>query len=775
MSPSSIGVARPRPDAPAKVRGATRYAADRSAPRGLLHARLVLAHRAHARIAGIDTAAALAVPGVVAVLTAADLPIRARGRDRLTQPLAKREVVFAGQPVALVVAESVAAATDAAELVLVDLEPLPVVLDPQAAMAPDAPLAWQELAAEGDRAGSMDAQTHAGVGGGGDASIDEEDLSANVVGRHRYWEGDPGAALADAAAVREGRFSTSWVHQGYLEPQICTAWLDADGTLMLESSTQSMFGSRNEVSKALGIPQRRVRVLATNLGGAFGGKWPLFDTLVAAAALRLRRPVRLAVSRADDFASTNPGQPFITQVRVGVDSEGHFVGLEARVVADSGAFDEGTSESLAGVLVAGPYAWPAFDIRAYGVRTNRFGVGAYRGPSGPPMAFALEQLIDELAVDLALDPLELRRRNLAEPGSAMVDGEAWPVHGGHEVLDALEASEEWRSRNERPAATPARGPAASRAAAEGVGVALAYWPGATNAAAAACRMSPDGSAQVLTGVADMSGTAAGFQAIVAEVLGIDPDAVDIVAVDSASAPASPGSGGSTITYSAGRAILQAAEATARLLLEAASIELEIAVEDLELADGTVRPRGTPGRAIPIAKLVRANARAGRPPIEAHGTAAVPSLAPSVAGHVARVRVDRETGVVEVLANHVVQDVGRVLNPALVAGQQHGAAAQSVGWATLEELVHDDDGQLVTGTFLDYAMARSEDVGWLATTSVEVPAPDGPLGAKGIGEAPVLPGAAAIANAVAAATGVRLRELPMTPLRVWHALQEPDRG
>jgi CO/xanthine dehydrogenase Mo-binding subunit len=754
---SPIGVARPRPDAPAKVLGATRYAADRRIF-GLLHARLVLATHAHARLGGIDTETALAVPGVVAVLSAADLPITATGRDRLSLPLARSEVVFAGQPVALVVAETEAAAEDAAELVTVRLEALPVVLDPEAAMAPDAPLAWREIAEEGDRAGSMDAQTHAGVGGGSDASIVTEDLSANVVGRSRYWDGDVAAALDGAAVLRSGRFTTSWVHQGYLEPQACTAWLDPDGTLVVESATQSLFGSRNEVAKALGLDQHRVRVVATTLGGAFGGKWPLLDSMVAAAALKLRRPVRLAVTRAEDFAATNPSQSFVTELRIGADRDGRFAGLECRMVADAGAFDEGTSESLGGVLVAGPYSWPAFDIRAYGVRTNRFGVGAYRGPSAPPSAMALETLIDELAAELRIDPIEIRRRNLAPQGAPMVDGETWPLIGGEAVLDAMAASPIWLGRS-------------STSDDEGVGLALGYWPGATNAAAAACRMSPDGSVQVLTGVVDMSGVAGGFQAIVAEELGVSPDLVQIVALDSSAAPASPGSGGSQITYAAGRAIRKAAEATGRLLLEAAAVELEIAVEDLELVDGTVRPRGTPERAIPIAKLIRANARAGRPPIEAHGLADNPGIAPSVAGHVARVRVDRATGAVEVLEDHVVQDVGRVLNPALVAGQQHGGAAQAIGWATLEALVRDEKGQLQTGTFLDYAMPRAADVGRLSTTSVEVPAPEGPLGAKGIGEAPVIAGPAAIANAVAAATGLRLRDLPMSRARVWAALRD----
>jgi CO/xanthine dehydrogenase Mo-binding subunit len=753
---SPVGVARPRPDAPAKVRGATRYAADRPV-RGLLHARLVLAPRAHARIAGIDVAGTHDTPGVVAVLAAGDLPLVGRGADRLSMPLAESEVVFAGQPVALVVARTPEAAADGAEQVIVDLDPLPAAVDPEASMRPDAPLARVDLAEEGDRSGSMDAQTHAGVGGGGDDSIDAEDLSANVTGRYRYRDGDVTAAFASAAAIREGRFASQWIHQGYLEPQACTAWLDENGDLVLETSTQSLFGARNEVAKALGWPQRRVRAVATPLGGAFGGKWPLLDTLVAAAAVKLRRPVRLVATRSEDFAAMNPGQPFATTLRIAADADGRFTALAARIVADAGAFEEGSAESLAGVLIAGPYAWPAFDIKAYGVRTNRFGVGAYRAPSAPAMAFAIETLVDELAAGLGLDPIELRRRNVAAAGSPTVDGEAWSPHATNEVLDALEATEVWRGRGSGPEG-------------EGVGLALAYWPGATNAAAAACRMSPDGSVQVMTGVVDMSGVAGGFQAIVADVLGVSPDLVQVQALDSASAPASPGSGGSTITYSAGRAIRRAAEATAQRLLQAAALQLEIAVEDLELVDGVVRPRGTPERAIPIDKVVRANARAGRAPIEGHGRADEPSLAPSVSGHVVRVRVDRATGAVTVLEDHVVQDVGRVLNPALVVGQQHGAAAQAVGWATLEALVHDEGGQLQTGTFMDYALPRADDVGRLSTTQIEVPAPEGPLGAKGIGEAPVIAGAAAVANAVTAATGLRLRELPMTRQRVWRALQ-----
>lgn len=757
---TAVGASRPRPDSGPKVRGAVRYAADLRRP-GALHARPVLATYARARIVGIDPAAALAAPGVVAVLTAGDLSFTTRDVNRLVEPLARDEVVFAGQPVALVVAETVEAAADAAELVDVRLEPLAAVLDPVAAMDAAAQLVRADLARSGDAVDdggtSTGATTHAAVGGEGDASIDAEILSPNVVERTRYRFGDVDAALAGAAATVAGRFRTAWVYQGYLETQACTAWLDDDGTLVVESSTQGTFSLRNDIAKALGLPLHRIRVVSTPLGGAFGGKWSLFEPLIGAAAMRLGRPVRLVLDRRDDVLSSNPSQAFDIEVSIGADADGRLVGLRGRVIADAGAYADYSASSLAGTLLGGPYAWPAVDISTYGVLTNKVGVGTYRAPSGPPTAFAIESLIDELADTLRADPIELRRRNAPGEGERMVDDGRWPRLGLPEVLGALAGDGLWAARS-----TVGRD--------EGVGLAVGYWPGSRDAAAALCRVDADGGVQVVTGVVDMSGTSGAFQAIAAQVLGLDPSAVHVVTADTGSAPPSPGSGGSTVTYSAGRAVRAAAEDARRQLLRAASLLLEIGEADLEIVDGVVRPVGTPERAIPIAKLVRSHARAGRSPIEGHATTEHTSLAPSVAGFVAHVRVDRGTGEVNVLELRAVQDVGRALNPALVTGQQLGGAAQAVGWALREQLVHDDAGQLLSATFLDYALPRADEVPSLATSYVEVPAPDGPFGAKGIGEAAVVAGAAAIANAVAAATGRRPRELPMTAPRVWRLLR-----
>jgi CO/xanthine dehydrogenase Mo-binding subunit len=756
-----IGTPRPRPDSEPKVRGAVRYAADRRRP-DVLHARPVLAAYAHARVVAIDGTPAFAVPGVVAILTAADLPPRSGDVDRLVEPLARDEVVFAGQPVALAIAETAAAAADAADLVDVRLEPLPAAIDAARAMVVGSPLVRADLAVPtpGEPGGgtATGAATHAAVGGESDTSIDAEELSPNVVDRTRYRSGDVDAALAGAAATVRGTYRTPWIYQAYLETQACTAWVDEDGTLVVESSTQGTFSLRSDIAKALGLAAHRVRVVPTPLGGAFGGKWSLFEPLIGTAAIRLGRPVRLVLDRREDFLASNPSGAFEIEVEVGADADGVLVALRSRIVADAGAFADYSTSSLAATLIAGPYRWPAFDLSAYGVLTNRVGVGTYRAPSGPPTAFAIESALDELAGRLAMDPLELRRRNAARQGEPMVDDGTWERLGTPEVLDALASDKRWLARD-------ALGPD------EGVGCAVGYWPGSKDPAAALCRVSPDGSVQVVTGVVDMSGTSGAFQAIAAEALGVGLGAIQVITVDSGSAPPSPGSGGSTVTYSAGRAVRAAAEDARRQLLRAASLELEIDPSDLEIVEGVVRPIGVPEKGIPVGRLVRANAREGRAPIEGHATTEHASLAPSVAGFLAHVRVDRETGEVRLLELRAVQDVGRALNPALVTGQQLGGAGQAAGWALHEELLHDEAGQLLSASFLDYRLPRAEDLPSLATAYVEVPAPDGPFGAKGIGEAAVIAGAAAIANAIARATGRRPRELPMTAPRIWRLLRE----
>jgi CO/xanthine dehydrogenase Mo-binding subunit len=750
-----VGIPRPRIDAPEKVTGATRYAAD-GYVHGLLHARPVLATEAHARIRGIDGEAALATSGVVAVLTAGDLPIASPGTDRTAEPLAREEVVFAGQPVALVIAETEAAAEDGAELVVVDYETLPAVVDVEAAMEPGAALA-RTVEESDDEAGDLES-IHAGVDHG-QADDPQEALSGNVLDRITRERGDLAAAFAASDAVVEGTFRTPWVHQGYIEPQVCTAWLEPSGTLVVSACTQGSFVTRNGLARTFDLPLDRIRVIAEPIGGSFGGKLSIVEPLAAGAALALRRPVRLTLTRAEDFAATNPASAQVTQLKIGARADGTFTALEARMIVDRGTNAGWGAEGISSSLVTGPYRWEAFDVRAYGVQTNRFTFGAYRAPGAPTAAFALESLVDELASMLGLDPIELRLRNAVVEGDLGMSGNPLPTMGAVDVLERIREHPLWSQRDSLPED-------------EAVGMAAGHWPGGVEPAAAVCRVDSDGTMTVVTSAADMSGVNSGFAVIAAAAFGLSPDKVRVVTADTTSGPYSGASGGSKVTYTVGAAVLRAAEAAREKVLAAASQELEIAPDDLEVVDGVVRAVGAPDRSITVEELAKKALRFGGryEPIEGHGGSAQTSGAPSVAAHLSHVRVDRQTGEVTLLGHVIAQDVGRALNPALVEGQMRGGAVQGMGWALYEELAHDEDGRLLTGSFLDYALPTAERVPEIETLIVEVPAPDGPFGAKGIGEAPVVGAPAAIANAVSAAAGRRMYELPMTPPRVWKALR-----
>lgn len=757
---AAVGVPTPRRDSEPKVRGATRFAGDLPVP-GLLHARLVVAHESHARIVAIRTEAAAALAGVVAVMTAADLPIVATGRGRQYEPLAREEIVYVGQPIAIVVAETEALAADGAELVEVELEPLRPVVDLEAAARPGSPRARVHERAAGEGSDISDAHASVAVGGVGE----DEELSENVLDTARLEQGNVDAALAASHVVVRGRFTTPWMYQGYIEPQTATAWLEPDGELVVTTSTQAPFATRDGVAELFGVPVERVRVRSAPIGGAFGGKMMIVEPLVVSAVLALRRPVRLAMTRSEDIGATNPAGAELLEVELGADADGRFTGIRSRVLVDRGTTADFGLESIAALLASGPYRWGAHHLTALGVATNRVTFGAYRAPAAPPAAFAVESLIDELAERLRIDPLELRMRNVAGEGDPNPAGRPFPVFGARECLERVRDHPLWVRRGELPDG-------------EGVGLALGWWPGGYEPAAALCRLDSDGLLTIITGAADMTGVETVFATIAADAFGLDPSRVRVVHADTSSSPYAPLSGGSKITYTVGRAVERAAIEAREQLVEIAADELEIAPEDLEIVDGAVQPRGAPAQALSIEELAPKILSFGspHPPVEGHGRVAQPQQAPQAAAHLSHVRVDPDTGAVTVLAHVIAQDVGRALNPALVEGQMRGGATQGLGWALLEEMAYDEHGQLVSGSFVDYALPTAAFTPVIDTEIVEVPAPEGPFGAKGVGEAPVIGVPGAVANAIAAATrGVRLKRLPMTPERVWRAMADGDGG
>ena len=749
-----IGRSLPRVDGGEKVTGVTRYAGDLRPP-GLAHARLVLSPHAHARIVRIDAAAARGVPGVLGVFTGQDLPIPSPDpAERNRAPLALGRVVFDGHPVVAVVAETEAIAEDAAALVRVEYEPLPVVSDPLAAMRPDAPRVREHVREEKDEELAM----HGAEPGAGARA---EDQAPNVASTVAFTRGDVEAGLREADVVLERRYRTPIVHQGYLEPRAAVAALDPIGQVTVWTSTQALFFTRTQVAQALGMAEHRVRVVAMPLGGGFGGKFVLVEPLAAALAVAVRRPVAVVMTRSEEFLATTPAPQAIIELTTGARRDGTLTALRARVVLDAGAFP-GAPLSIACLLVGAYYRVPHLEIRGWEVLTHKPGSGAYRAPGAVQATYAIESQMDELAHALGMDPLDLRLRNAAGEGDPMPNGRPWPPMGLRACLEEL-----GRRRTARPAPTAHRG----------VGIAVGGWVGGVEPASAVCRVDHDGSLTVVVGSVDMSGTNTGFAQIAAAAFGLEVERVRVVNADSEAAPYAGASGGSKITYTVGAAVQKAAEDARRQMLAIAAAELEAAVEDLEVADGEVRVRGMPDRGIGLGRIARLSMEFdGRyEPILGRGATAITARAPGFAAHLAEVEVEPETGGVRVVHHLIVQDVGRALNPAAVEGQMRGAVAQGVGWALLERMAYDEDGHLQSGTLMDYALPASDQVPPIETVILELPSDAGPFGAKGVGEPPVVAAAAAVANAVADATGHRFTELPITSEMVVRALGDGRAG
>ncbi|TMF09033.1 MAG: xanthine dehydrogenase family protein molybdopterin-binding subunit [Chloroflexi bacterium] len=727
---------RRRQEGGEKVTGATRFTADLELP-GLLHVHLVVAHTPRARIRGIETAAARSAPGVVDVITGRDFPeLDSAGPDL---PLAVDHVFYVGQPVVAVVAESEAAAADAAALVAVDYEESRPVVDASAAMDERSPLVLDEAEAADDD----DASVH-----GASAAADRapEERPRNVTGVAHLKRGDVDAALKQADVVVRETYRLAGAHHSFLEPHVAVARPEPDGGLTIWSPTQGPFVVRGTITSLVDLPPHKVRVVPMPVGGGFGGKIELLEPLLALIALRLRRAVRLSLARSHEFVVGHPAPAAQFDIELGARTDGTLLAFRARYHYDNGA-SAGWHAGLTASFLGGTYRIPSFDIRGLEVSTNKTPTDAYRAPGATQAYFALESALDELAAKLNMDPLELRLRNVSREGDATADGHRWPRIASTEVLEEA---------RRHPVYTAPLGPG------EAVGVALGAWGGARTPSAAGCRVEPDGTVAVTVGSPDISGTATGLALIAAQAFGVAPDKVRVEVADTSNAPFSATSSGSQVTYSVGGAVYEAALEARRQLLEIATEELEAAAEDLDIVDGRVAVRGAPARSVEITRLVSISQQfMGRhKPIQATGRSAVQEASPMFTVHIARVRLDRETGAYQLTGYAAIQDVGHAINPPEVEAQVHGGATQSIGRALGEQLVYDSDGQLRSGSFLDYELPAADQIPNIDVRLVEVPSPVGPLGAKGVGEPPAIPGTAAVANAVSRAAGVRVREVPI---------------
>ena len=765
--PVLVGTSLPRQDGPDKITGRARYAGDQTLP-GMLYARLVTSPYAHARILNIDMSAAVTLPGVVAAFTAETLGMaQANPLSRSQSPLAVQEALWCGHPVAIVVGETEASAEDGAAAVEVDYEPLPAVIDPEAAIRPDSPL----TRTRGEISAVARGGAHATIPQEG-AGVEQEERSQNVSQAPPLRMGDIEAGLREAEVVVECSYRTYPVHQSYMETQSVTVAPSLSGHhLVIWPSTQGLFNVRSAVASALKMPERQIRVEPVPIGGGFGGKETLLEPLAAAVASRLRKPVRLVYTRQEDLLAGNPAPQTVITVKLGAKRDGALTAIQVRMILDAGAYPNPLA-GFSGFHFAGIYRCPNLDIRCDVVQTNKPGTGAYRAPSGPQAYFALESTVQDLCQQLEMDPLRFRQINALKGGDPAIRQGRWPRIGLLECLEQIQQHPLWVQREQARQQVPEE----LKGWKIGIGIAVGGWPGGTEPAAALCRLEQDGTFTSIVGSVDLSGSDASLALIAAEELSQPAEAVNVTHDSTDSMPYSGLSAGSKTTYTVGSAVLAAARDARTQLFTIAAEMLEASAEDMELQEGKVMVKGVPEKYVTLQQIATnsMNFGAAYEPVYGRGRSANRVSSQMFAAHLARVAVDPETGEVRVLDYIAAQDVGLAINPAEVEGQIHGGVVQGIGWALFEGMTYDEQGQLLTSTLMDYALPHSQDVPTIIPLLVEVPSELGPYGAKGVGEPPVVPVAAAIANAIRDAVGVRMTQLPMTSERVFAALQGGDR-
>jgi CO/xanthine dehydrogenase Mo-binding subunit len=724
-----------------KVSGKALYGID-AHPAGMLYGAVLRSPHAHARIRSIDASAALAMPGVRAVVTADDLPDL---EDRIAQLgetivnrryqsyniLACGKVLYHGHAVAAAAAATLQQAEAALEHIRVDYEVLPAVTDVEAAMRPDAPILLDELRT--DELGS------------------KGDRPTNIASHFRHQRGDLEHGFAQAAFVVEREFRTAAVHQGYIEPQNATAVWSPNGRLTIWTSTQGSFSARDQTAEILNVPLSQVRVVPMEVGGAFGGKNGVYLEPVAALLSRKcgGKPVRLVMSNKDVLCATGPTSPGYLHLKIGADKDGILTAVQIFIAYAAGAYPGSPVGSGADTMV-GPYRIENLQIDGYDVVANRPRAAAYRAPGGSNAAFAMEVVMDELAEKLDIDPLELRLRNAAQEGDRRADGRPYARVGMREVLEAARAHPHYS------APLPGRNC--------GRGVAAGAWANGGGRSSAAAIVNKDGTVTLSMGSVDLTGTRVSLAMQFAEALGIPLESITPWVTDTDSMSFTDGTWGSRTTFASGIAVIDlAGELEKQLKMHAAAL-WGAPIEDVSYAGGVF---AWGEQRLTFKELARKLPR----PVMVTATASPRGVGPAFAVHIADVEVDPETGKVRILRYTSVQDVGKAIHPDFIRGQMRGGAVQGIGWALSEEYIYDDQGHLLNPSFLDYRLPTSLDVPRIETVIVEAANPGHPYGVRGVGEVPIVPPPGALANAIYHAVGVRMQSLPMSPPRVLEALWE----
>ncbi len=747
-----VGTSQVRPDGVDKVTGRAKFGADLIIP-NMLVGKVLRSPHAHAIIKSIDTSAAEALSGVKAVVTSDDFPdlpseftpageMLVNYKDMVQCIMARKKALFDGHPVAAVAATSNAVAKQALKLIKVDYEVLPHVIDPVEAMADDAPILHDDLITEG---------------------VDPAPTKAsNIAKRVEFGMGDVEAGFAEADVVLEREYNTKAVHQGYIEPHACVGNVSEDGNAELWCTTQGHFVARGHCAKLLGMDVSRLRVTSSEIGGGFGGKTVVYlEPLALALSRKACQPVKMQMTRDEVMRASGPTSGANMTIKIGAKKDGSMTACEATLNYQAGAFP-GSPVQPGAMCAFAPYDVANVKVVGYDIVTNRPKVAAYRAPGAPISEYAVECLVDELAGELGMDPVDLRLKNAAVEGTRAAYGPKFGPIGYQEILEKAKDLDQYKTK---------LGPN------QGRGVASGFWFNIGGETCASLALSEDGTLNMMTGTPDIGGSRASLALMAAEMLGVEYEDVRPIIGDTSSLGYTFLTGGSRATFSSGMAVVQASEDIIKQACARAAKVWDIDEEAVEWDNGTVRPSGpNAGEFEPmtLAQVAKhANKTGG--PIVGHAQINAQGAAPSFGAHVVDVEVDKETGKVQVLRYTVLQDAGKAVHPDYVEGQFQGGAVQGIGWALNEEYIYNDKGQMENAGFLDYRIPVCSDVPMIDTVIVEEPNPRHPFGVRGIGETPIIPPMAAIANAVSAAIGTRMSDLPMSPPRVLAAIEAANGG
>ncbi|MBI1778004.1 MAG: xanthine dehydrogenase family protein molybdopterin-binding subunit [Proteobacteria bacterium] len=741
-----VGTRPIRPDGADKVTGRATFGADMAMP-GMLFGRVKRSPHAHARIVAIKTDKARALAGVKAVVSAADFPnIKSEEafvgegpmnfRDLSRNCMARDKVLYDGHAVAAVAATSPAIAEAALDLIEVQYEVLPHVIDVEAAMAPDAPLLHDDLFTQ---------------------NVEPKPTKPSNIAKRVHFElGDVAVGFREAEVIVEGRYTTQPVHQAYIEPHACVAVAGTDGQCQVWSSSQGQFMIRAYCAKLLGIELSNIRVTPAEIGGGFGGKTLVYLEPLALALSRLSgRPVKMVMSREEVFRGTGPTSGAVIEVKLGATKDGKITAAQALLKYQAGAFP-GSPVQPGCMTGFAMYDLKNVSVTGYDVVSNRPKVAAYRAPGAPISSFAIESCLDDLARKLGIDPLELREKNAAKDGTKAAYGPTFKDIGYIDTVWAAKKHPHYKTK---------LGPN------QGRGVASGFWFNIGGESSASVHINEDGTAVVVSGNPDIGGSRASIAMMVAEVLGIPVERVRPIVGDTSSIGYSFMTGGSRVTFATGMAATKAAENVIEQLKRRAAVIWDISPEAVEWTDGAAVPAGANAgkfEPMPLRAIALKSAQTGGP-ISAEISLNAQGAGPGFATHICDVEVDKETGQVTILRYTAVQDVGRAIHPSYVEGQIQGGVAQGIGWALNEEYVYDDKGRMENAGFLDYRVPVASDLPMIETVLIEVPNPRHPFGARGVGEVPIVPPMAAVANAIRDAIGVRVPDLPISPPKLRAAI------